>query len=196
MIPYLKQPAIYIFTNKTNNKIYVGGTMNMRDRMYEYNNHRCRRPFDRALTEFGLNGFHLEINYLPNFDEVSLLDLEEETIKRFNSLVSGNGYNICLRGKDRSGTKHTDESIKKMSDAKKGNTHGLGYRHTPEAIKKISDAQTKKPVLQFSKNYEFIAEFASACDAEKHNIARQNKIGQCCNGKRKSAGGYIWEFKQ
>lgn len=52
-----------------------------------------------------------------------------------------------------------------------------------------------KKVLQFDKNGNFIAEYESIKIAgEKNNIPYQN-IGENCNGKRKSAGGYIWKFK-
>jgi len=52
-----------------------------------------------------------------------------------------------------------------------------------------------KPVLQFDKNMKLISEFHSAKVAQDStNISKVN-IGQCCRHERKTAGGFIWRFK-
>ena len=51
-----------------------------------------------------------------------------------------------------------------------------------------------KKILQFTKSGEFIREWPSAKEAERVlGIARCN-ICQCCQGKLKSAGGYVWKY--
>lgn len=55
-----------------------------------------------------------------------------------------------------------------------------------------------KPVLQFTKDGEFVAEYFSIAEAaRKTNITQQN-ISAVANQlpKRKSAGGFIWKFKE
>lgn len=51
-----------------------------------------------------------------------------------------------------------------------------------------------KPVLQFSKTGEFIAEYPSTREAERLTGCNQGNIIKCCKGKLKSTGGYIWKY--
>lgn len=53
-----------------------------------------------------------------------------------------------------------------------------------------------KSVLQYSKNGSFIREWICMGDVEREIGIRESKICLCCNGKRKSAGGYIWKYKK
>lgn len=51
-----------------------------------------------------------------------------------------------------------------------------------------------KPVNQYDKSKNFIKRWNSMKEAEcSLNIPNSN-ITNCCKGKRKSAGGYIWEY--
>ena len=51
------------------------------------------------------------------------------------------------------------------------------------------------PVLQFSKDGTFIKDWPSATEAERQlGIARQN-IGSCLKGRYKTAGGFVWRYK-
>ena len=50
-----------------------------------------------------------------------------------------------------------------------------------------------KPVLQYTLDGQFVAEYSSIIEAEKQTGIRH--ICCCCKGKRKTAGGYIWRYK-
>ena len=52
-----------------------------------------------------------------------------------------------------------------------------------------------KPVLQFTKDGEFVREWKSATDVQRTLGYFQNHISNCCNGKCKSSNGFIWKFK-
>lgn len=52
-----------------------------------------------------------------------------------------------------------------------------------------------KSVIQYDLDMSYIAEFKSAKDASNKTIACQSGIFACCNGKFKSAGGFIWKYK-
>ena len=63
-----------------------------------------------------------------------------------------------------------------------------------EATKKaIGEAKSKK-VLQFTKSGEFIREWPSTREASRQLGIAQSSICRCCNGIRKYAGGYVWEY--
>ena len=70
----------------------------------------------------------------------------------------------------------------------------IGRKQSKETREKILEAK-QKPIIQYNKNKEKIAEYISAVEAEKLTGVGRSHISQCCNGKRKSAGGYIWRFK-
>lgn len=51
-----------------------------------------------------------------------------------------------------------------------------------------------KPVLQYTKGGQFIKEYPSITEAGRNTGINYSSICQCCLGKRKSAGGYIWKY--
>lgn len=55
-------------------------------------------------------------------------------------------------------------------------------------------ASRKKPVVQLSKNNEIIHFYPSASQAGRETNISQADISRCCNGKHKTAGGYIWKY--
>ena len=59
--------------------------------------------------------------------------------------------------------------------------------------KAIGYAMSKK-ILQFTKSGEFVREWPSATEVSRHLGISQSHICACCNGKRKSAGGFIWRY--
>lgn len=50
------------------------------------------------------------------------------------------------------------------------------------------------PILQFTKQGEFIKKWDSAMQIERELEIYQSSITMCCKGKYKSAGGYIWHY--
>ena len=63
-----------------------------------------------------------------------------------------------------------------------------------EATKKAIGEANSKKILQFTKSCEFIREWQSAYEASRQLGISQPHICDCCNCKRKSAGGYIWKY--
>ena len=51
-----------------------------------------------------------------------------------------------------------------------------------------------KRVTMFSKSHEKIETFKSIIDAERNTGISNGSIGDCLHGRRKTAGGYIWEY--
>ena len=91
-----------------------------------------------------------------------------------------------------------------MAIAKTGNTYALGYKHSEESLKKMRKPKNhgdkvgkahEKPVLQYDKNMNFIKEFKSIKQAMNETGVNNSSIGNCCSGKLKTCGGFIWRFK-
>ena len=131
---------------------------------------------------------------------------EKKYIKERNTLTP-NGYNLMTGGEN---SLHSDETKQKMRDAKMGNTIRLGKNHSNESKQKMSDAQMgknhsdeskqkmsdahpKKPVEQWDGDV-LIKIYPSMRDAEIQTLINNGSISRVCNGKKKTAGGYIWKY--
>ncbi len=54
--------------------------------------------------------------------------------------------------------------------------------------------KNNKSVLQFTKSGEFVSEYYSIAKATRDTKILH--ISECCNGKIKTAGGFLWEYKE
>lgn len=55
----------------------------------------------------------------------------------------------------------------------------------------------KKHVVQFDYGMHMIKKYDSVVDAVKqNNFKTATSISECCNGKRKTAYGYVWKYKE
>ena len=153
----------------------------------------------------------------PNKEQA--LELESELMKWYDSV--DNGYNTSAYATH--SCKHSEETRKKMAEAHTGKHHSeetkkkmskaqTGKHFTEEHKNKLSEAHTgkhpseemknkirentpSKPIIQFSKDGEFIAEYSSLMEAEHQTGCYHGNICKCCKGKLKSIGGYIWRYK-
>ena len=125
----------------------------------------------------------------PNKEQA--LELESELMKWYDSVE--NGYNSSEYGSGH--YKRSEELKRKLSEAHTGEKHHMFGKHFSEEHRKhLSEAKGINGILQFSKDGEFIAEYPSIMEAERTTGC--NHICECCKGKRKSNGGYIWEYKK
>ena len=53
-----------------------------------------------------------------------------------------------------------------------------------------------KPVEQYDLKNNFIQKFFSMRDAFKRTVIHHSGISACCRGIQKTAGGYIWKYKE
>jgi len=65
---------------------------------------------------------------------------------------------------------------------------------TDEHKNKISNANSKE-IMQCDKNGTIIKVWSSITEASKETNINLGNISSTCLGIRKSAGGYIWKFK-
>ena len=101
-------------------------------------------------------------------------------------------------------------TLQRMSDTHKGYKmpekqkckikESLNKPETKEKRSKrmINRPDKSKPVLQFTKNGTFIAEYPSTMEAARRTGICDETIRQCCSPKciNKTAGGFIWKYKQ
>lgn len=93
------------------------------------------------------------------------------------------------------GKTHSDELKARWRVTRKGATPwNLGVSMNVPHLNLIQE-QKRVPVIQFSLSGEYIQEFASIADAGKAIGASRGNIWHCCEGTRKSCGGYVWKYK-
>lgn len=92
----------------------------------------------------------------------------------------------------------SEETKRKISEAKKNVTFSEDHKKKLSESKKGKyNTHKSKQLLQLNKNTnEVIAEFPSCNEVQRQFGFSQSCISECCNGKRKSAYGYIWRYKE
>jgi group I intron endonuclease len=86
------------------------------------------------------------------------------------------------------GKVNSEESKIKMSLARKGK------HRSEETINKISTANHKKVLQLDAKTKTLICAWPSLVEAGKSLGIGDTHISSCCHGKRKTAGGFAWQF--
>lgn len=152
--------CIYYYKNKTNNKGYVGQTVNFLNRFRGHKKPSSNRSLlDRAIAKHGLGNFEVYIleESVKDFETLNLL--ERKYIVELNTLVKDGGYNIREGGNN---SPLSENTKKKLSETRKGRTmteetrekirssmmgednHFYGKNHSKETKQKISDAKKGK----------------------------------------------------
>lgn len=147
--------GIYQLKNKVNNEIYVGQTIDLQDRL------RCHKyspkkqepcVIGRAIGKYGWENFEVSI-----IESISDWDLLDEREIYWISLLKPR-YNVSQGGDVRRGHTLSEETKKKISDAKKGkkltpehiSNRSKGQRGrvtSPEVRKRISESNIKTKKL-------------------------------------------------
>ena len=142
---------IYAHVNKINGKVYIGQTQQkLKDRFgcngayYKHSSH-----FWNAIQKYGWNNFnHITLVSGVSLDLANII--EEELIRKYNTMNNKIGYNMIAGGNNRKRRQEvTDkiaeknrypspETLRKMSIA------STGRKHSPEVIEKIRKSNTGK----------------------------------------------------
>ncbi len=75
------------------------------------------------------------------------------------------------------------------------NSLGYSFSNIQLMTWRENTAKEYRPVLQYSKDGVFINEFISGQHASNYTGITQSNVSRCCSGYRKTAGGFIWKYK-
>ena len=193
---------VYCHTNLINGKQYVGMTSMSFEERWGKNGSRYRncRVFWDAIQQYGWDNFaHKILAY--ELTEEQACELERHYISEFNTLEP-NGYNVLTGGihytmteaqrqnlsvkklgnKSRTGMKNSEAHKQRMSELMKGNTYG-----------QVNAERYGKPVVQYTKDNRFVAEYKTICEASRETGISRVCIRGAVDGKFKQAGGYLWK---
>lgn len=183
---------VYKHIRKDNNEVfYVGiGTLKNYKRVNSLLNRNTH-----WLNIVNKVGYYSEI-IEDDINWEKACELEKYWISYYGrvDLKTGTLVNLTNGGEGTFGMKHSINTRKKQSLAKIGNkNHFFSKKREEHRIWMIMNHPNKKPIIQYDTNNTFIKEWESAKDAE--NLTKIKNISACCKNKRKTAGGYIWKFK-
>ena len=122
-------------------------------------------------------------------------------VKKAVHQYSLNGNYICSYDSATSAASEIRQDVSNICSACKGEQRSCGgFQWSYEKHEKIAPVRKgkitiKRPVVQYSLDGVFIASYDSATAASKSTGTRLSSITSVCNGKFKSAGGYIWKFE-
>ena len=210
---------IYILRHPETFKIkYVGKTNNIKRRFAQHKSKKCLEktgskklaswilklisnsmlPIMEIIEECTDNWAERERYWISYYANSDLCNLSEGG--------EGVGHNASTKSKIKhalTGRKRSDKEKQAISVAMKGKKRGKystsnGHKERykdPEERKKHS-IKLRKKVGQYNLEKNLIQEFESAREASRQLSIDCGSISRCCLGKNKSAGGYIWKYKE
>ena len=91
----------------------------------------------------------------------------------------------------KTGFKYPKEFGEKMSKILKG------IKHNKEWNEKVARNQpSNRATVQYDKEMNVVNEFYSISDASRQTGIAKGSICNCCKGKAKTAGKFIWKYKK
>lgn len=109
--------GIYIIRNKVNNKVYIGQSVRIQERLQEHRTNSSNPHLKRSIHLYGEDNFSFDI--LCECSESELDDKEKEYIAKFNSTDPEKGYNIQPGGKLSEAVKSAEYRVYLSDVAKK-----------------------------------------------------------------------------
>lgn len=126
--------------------------------------------FAHAIQKYGWDNFKHEI-VANNLTKNEADSLERLLIEKFDTRNPKYGYNI-----------------------KEGGSSGSLSEETKKKISKSLKGKNKKSIVQYSLSGKLICTFDNMTEAEFKIGISHSRISDCCSGKRKTAGGFIWRY--
>lgn len=209
---------IYMYKSPSG-KYYIGQTIRPKFRKNEHVSRAfngSKLPFHRAIRKYGIDSFEYSIlcritcSNTETLSEI-LNNLEQYYIIKYNSKVPM-GYNVTEGGEGNLGIVLSEETKYKMSLSKIGhkcstNTKKrmsewqVGKKLSEDTKNKIRDSHVgkicnRRPCCQYTLGGELISEYSSIKEAAEMNDINKVSISLVLSGKHKTAGGYIWKYKE
>lgn len=169
---------LYVHTNKTNGKRYVGITSTtVAKRWHRGDGYKPpvegSSPFYNAIQKYGWDNFRHEVLF-ENLTREEACNLEKIMIKKLESHVStGKGYNLDWGGAGTSGRVISEETRRKISEANKGRKVSDEFRAKMSELTKgrkhSFETRIKIGISAYLKNHPEVT-YEEAWDIVKNNI--------------------------
>lgn len=202
-----------------NGKVYIGITRRKPQERWGVtgNRYKNNKHFYSAIQKYGWDNIKHEILY-DGLTAEQAENYEKWFISIYNSSDREFGYNNTLGGEHGKMSRHTNEENRQRGKLLIGDKNPFyGKKHSEETKTHLSEVRLKNPnrfeqakqagmksaeknskkVLQFSLQGDYIGIFKSCRDAAIFITGKKDgscHISDVCNGKRKTAYGFIWKY--
>lgn len=213
-------PYIYKITNKINGKCYIGKTLNTIEQRWQEHIRESKqarslnRPLYKAINKYGIDNF--SINIVEEIDNVLQIDINEREkywIEYYQSFKSG--YNATTGGDGKSYLdynliyemyKELGECLKvaKILNIDEGTVSKIVKSCGGKVKYCLKNVNPPKIIHMYSLNDEYEQTFPSVQKAVEWcvkqglcktvNSGARSNIGNCANGKRKTAYQHKWKY--
>lgn len=211
----LKKCGIYMIINNINNKVYIGKSVNIYERIRQHINTLNKKSKNEnvhlinAWFKYGRDNFRYEIlEYTERNDDV-LKERELFYMEKFNSIDRKFGYNLRLDTS--TNCILSEETKKRMSEGTKqyyidhpeakdvmSKAISLFWKNNPEIkkemAKKVSEKNIQYKIEQYSYDKKrLIKVWDSVQDVIRENPTyKAHNIYSVCSGHKKRMYGYVW----
>lgn len=205
-----------------NGKKYIGITKNYRKRWQNGHGYTKQIFVHRAILKYGWENIVHEILF-DNLTALEAQNREIELIREYKTNDPKYGYNQSIGGESGySGCAWSETRKELMQQRMTGNRWCVGYKHTDETRKRMSEAQLRRehPPLTEEQILKCIANLPGPQIGGENPAARPvlcvetntvypcgkyaakdlglqaSHISQVCHGKRRTTGGYHFQFQE
>lgn len=207
--------GIYKITSPTN-KVYIGQSWDVNKRQGHYRRLQCKkqRKLYGSLAKYGWEAHKFEVlmNVSGNIPQEMFDQIEQAYINYYRN----NGYELLNlreagnKGKASEETRRLLSEVQKnLSPEKKANINRskigrkfsdagrlrMSRKSGPENHSFNRPTKESKPIIQLTKNGEFVRDWPFIGAAARELGIDHANISNTCYGRATSAGGYKWKFK-
>ena len=203
-------PPSWSLENEWNKKVYKKW-QHMLERVYSekfHNKHPTYIDCTCQLELHWLSYFVKHITKIDGYDYIQFINGELELDKDIKSNGKINEYSIenCMfvSKSENSKQAHKTRNYDYLHDRVGENNPNWGKTLTEETKKKMSESHKGKrvgennprarKVAQYSIDGKLLKIWICIADVKRELGINRSNISECCNGKRKTAGGYIWKY--
>jgi group I intron endonuclease len=166
--------GIYRINNTISNKSYIGSSKDIANRwkQHTYYLRKGKHPnphLQYAWDKYGEDAFSLEILEECAVERIILISREQHYI---DTLLPE--YNVCPTAGSTLGSRHTDETRKKMSEAHRGRAaHNKGVPMPVHVKRILVEANTNRDVSEITRQ-----KLREAATGKKHSVETRKKISE------------------
>jgi group I intron endonuclease len=174
----MENSGIYLIKNKINDKVYIGSSINFKNRWYKHKSGKGSIHLFNSILKYGLENFEFKI--LENFDiskNRKLLYDKEQKWMDFYNISKYNSYNIRFKATPNMTTKRDESFKEKMREIRLKLSIG------------------SKPIIQYTLDGNFIKHWSSSSEVERTLNLRARNISGACKGEQHTAFGFIWKYE-
>lgn len=212
----LKKAGIYCIKNLINNKVYIGKSINIYERIRQHINLLNKESLDenryliKSWNKYGRDNFqYIVLEYLE-IDETILKERELYWMEKFKSLNRNFGYNLredtstnCIVSNETRELQSKNRIQRYKNNPQLRENISIHFKkfwkENPDKLKvmseKVAKAITKYSIYQYDKHTkELVRVWDTLSDITKENPSyKKHNIYAVCSGEKPTMYGYIWE---